>query len=420
MGSLWLLLALAQANELNAVQDNRQLIFLNGSTSDSDASCLDGSPFAFWIWPGNSSEWSVFINGGGWCLNEEECEGRTKNAYGSSRGYNITGPFAPAGGSGDYPVAYTCQGLDPNCTRVYLPYCDGSCFTSMRNSPWPVPGTNSTLHFKGLGNMERTLDVLAERFGLAQARRLVLSGGSAGGLSTYLHLDRVSDRLRKLNPDPAVSLQVVGRPVAGFFIDAAPYTPSPKKTGSPTMMASSYPAGANYSTEIKFGTAMFNSTPALSPACRAAHSGKEWKCWMAPTAFPFVREPIFAVQSRFDEFQLMAILRLPCAKGQSFAPPYKPSNCTAAEHTAIDNFGAELLSQFAPVLSSKRGGAYLVSCIQHDVHTLIANVTEEDAFASWMHGGSLGKSTGYKWVDHCGPDHDGATPCNTGAYCAPM
>ena len=42
--------------------DNRQLVVLDG-----EAKCLDGSPYKFYVWPGNSSDWSVFINGGGWC-----------------------------------------------------------------------------------------------------------------------------------------------------------------------------------------------------------------------------------------------------------------------------------------------------------------------------------------------------------------
>ena len=143
---------------------------------------------------------------------------------------------------------------------------------------------------------------------------------------------------------------------------------------------------------------------------------------MAPTAFPFVQEPLFVVQSRFDEFQLMALLRLPCFKGRSYVPPYKPSTCTASEIAAIDAFGADLLSQAAPVVSSanKRGGTWLVSCIQHNVNALISNVTEEAAFADWMAGGPLGRAIGDKWIDNCGPGRDGATPCNSGAYCAPV
>jgi hypothetical protein len=407
--------------------DNRQLVFLNGTPADRlGASCLDGSPYAFWIWPGNSSEWSLFFNGGGWCLNEHDCATRANTAYGSSLGYNISGAWAPpAGGkvpgvpSGQHQTpAYTCRGLDSNCTRVYFPYCDGSCYSSSRDEPWPVPPSAPTftgsasappappLHFKGRGNLERTIAVLADRFGFADARRVVVQGGSAGGLSTYLHVDGIADRLRDLNPDPSTAtLKVVGRPVAGFFIDPTPFAPPPE---------------GNFSTQIRYGMNMFNGTDALSPACRAAQApGEEWRCWMAATAFPFVKSPIFAVQSRFDEFQLQSFVHLPCILAEPFAPPYvRPSTCTGAEVDAINSFGKDLFGQFSrTVLASASTGAWLVSCIQHNVDALIDNITEVDAFSSWMVGGDLGENLGYKWVDTCG--HGGDTPCNTGTYCAP-
>jgi hypothetical protein len=186
-------------------RDNRQFVKLDGP--GEEAACLDGSPFAFYVWPGNSSEWSIFINGGGWCLTEKLCQARAATALGSSLGYNASGAWDPpslAGPGVGGPPAYTCQGLDPNCTRVFLPYCDGSCFTSYRAAPWPVNSrpsganadANASLTFRGLTNLDRTLDVLEERFGLGSARRVVLQGGSAGGLSTYIHLDRVADRVK--------------------------------------------------------------------------------------------------------------------------------------------------------------------------------------------------------------------------------
>eukprot|EP01052_Picozoa_sp_SAG31_P038691 SAG31_NODE_5217_length_2669_cov_3.231518_2_plen_496_part_00 len=433
--------------ERSRVKDNRQLIWLPQSADDTAAAgCLDGSPYAFYIWPGNSSDWSVFINGGGWCLTEELCEVRAATALGSSRGYNLSGAWGPPprnlnGG----PAAYTCQGLDPNCTRVFLPYCDGSCFTSQRPKPWPVNGTNSSLHFRGLANLERTLDVLEDRFGLASARRLVLQGGSAGGLSTYLHLDRVAARLklaqqrrreRERERDrerERVSIggggsagvgvaaaaaaaaaagvtpvpQVVGRPVAGFFIDERKFDPS-----APT-----------FAENIEYGVAMFNSTPPLSSECKQKYPGREWRCWMAPYASPFVRERIFAVQSRFDEFQLMCLLGLPCfstPKRQSYAPPFVRTNCSTDEKVAITQFGSELLQQMQPFLSANpRNGMWLVSCIQHNVVCDLHNTTEETAFTSWLEGGVLGRDKNYRWVDDCGAHGDGATPCDTGKFCAP-
>ena len=44
-------------------------------------------------------------------------------------------------------------------------------------------------------------------------------------------------------------------------------------------------------------------------------------------------------------------------------------------------------------------------------------IEKEDAFASWLAKGALGKSTGYRWRSSCGSD--GASPCETGSHCAP-
>lgn len=305
---------------------------------------------------------------------------------------------------------------------MFLPYCDGSCFTSDRDAPWPVNGSNSSLHFRGLANLDRTLDVLESRFGLTNAQRLVLQGGSAGGLSTYLHLDRVTARLKlaqerqrekataeKEKERRAVAPpQVVGRPVAGFFIDEKKFTPFLPGTKIPT---------PSYADAVKYGVAMFNSTPPLSAACKAAHPGEEWRCWMATYASPFVKGPIFAVQSRFDEFQLQCLLGLPCFRHQAYEPPFAPSNCTVDEKTAILGFGAELVTQMQPFLKAAKNGLWLVSCIQHDVNALIENVTEVAAFTSWFTKGKLGSDINYRWVDDCG--NLGRTPCNVGTHCAP-
>ena len=77
-------LRVASPNVYNAqVDDNRRFVVLD----DGETACLDGSPYAFWVWPGNTSEWSITIQGGGWCLNETLCETRASiSARGSSRG----------------------------------------------------------------------------------------------------------------------------------------------------------------------------------------------------------------------------------------------------------------------------------------------------------------------------------------------
>ena len=76
---------------------------------------------------------------------------------------------------------------------IYLPYCDGSSFTSYRRGPWPVNST--ALHFRGRSNLDRAMDYLLAHYGLGRARDLILYGGSAGGLATFLNADRVAARL---------------------------------------------------------------------------------------------------------------------------------------------------------------------------------------------------------------------------------
>ena len=186
-----------------------------------------------------------------------------------------------------------------NCTMVFMPYCDGSSFTADRGEPWPVPNTTTPQHllFRGRRNFVRTLDILARDWGLGDAADVVLYGGSAGGLSTYLNLDYVQQRL------PAA--RVVGMPVAGYFLDhaPAPFAASVPPNQPPFQHVpkpySSYPQA------IRYMVGMHNTTGQLDPECRAHFGPAEaWQCAMAPHMQSFVKAPFFAVQSRFDEFQL--------------------------------------------------------------------------------------------------------------------
>jgi hypothetical protein len=218
--------AAAPARELTATADNAvQMIVLHG---DKHAACLDGSPYAFYIKPGSTDSFTIGIHGGecspfillptpsdrrfiwlacllagGWAYREEDALERSKNGLGTSTLWNLTDCFNPP--------AFSCYGLNNNCTQVFMPYCDGSSFTSYRKDPWPVPNSTALLHFRGKMNFERTIDILERDWGLGKAKDVVLAGGSAGGLSTYLHLDRLAERL------PAAV--VVGAPVAGYFLD---------------------------------------------------------------------------------------------------------------------------------------------------------------------------------------------------------
>ena len=53
---------------------------------------------------------------------------------------------------------YNIRGGSPvtDCNCLFLPYADGASFAGYRKAPWPVPGTNKTLMFRGMRNLDAT------------------------------------------------------------------------------------------------------------------------------------------------------------------------------------------------------------------------------------------------------------------------
>ena len=56
----------------------------NGAASPA---CLDGSPYGFYFVPSTtgSTQWTISIEGGGWCYDEELCYKRSQMNLGSSK-----------------------------------------------------------------------------------------------------------------------------------------------------------------------------------------------------------------------------------------------------------------------------------------------------------------------------------------------
>ena len=66
------------------------LVLLHDAAQRSGAVCLDGSPGGYYFQKGTgngSSGWMIHLQGGGWCVNEDDCRDRSKSFLGSSNGY---------------------------------------------------------------------------------------------------------------------------------------------------------------------------------------------------------------------------------------------------------------------------------------------------------------------------------------------
>ncbi|RZC69481.1 hypothetical protein C5167_032613 [Papaver somniferum] len=158
------------------------------------AVCLDGSPPAYHMDKGfgaGINNWLVHIEGGGWCNNATTCLARKNNRLGSSKQMIKQIAFS------DFY----------NWNRIKVRYCDGSSFTGDVEAV--DPATN--LHYRGgrvwLAVIE---DLLAK--GMKNAENAILSGCSAGGLTSILHCDN----FRGLMP---ASAKVKCLADAGYFIN---------------------------------------------------------------------------------------------------------------------------------------------------------------------------------------------------------
>lgn len=209
---------------------------------------------------------------------EEACAERALTALGSSKTWPaLAGKMA-------------CNGKAGGTTTANLFYGDGASFSGYRAAPVPVPGnaTAPPLYFRGIANLDASLEALIANEGLGDAgvKQLVVTGGSAGGLSTFLHLDRIAARMATANP----GVRVVGNPVCGFFLDH----------GNDGYQ----PANTTYTLRMQYVYGMQNASGSLSQACQHALAPDAWKCIMAPHAAPFINTPWFAFQSRFDHWQV--------------------------------------------------------------------------------------------------------------------
>ena len=357
------------------------------SVKSADALNLDGSRYGIAVCLSTVSKasWVFSTDGGGWCYDETSCYERASTTLGSNK---------------TWPGEAAAMGCDPSGTMNYarLFYGDGASRSGNVRDPVSVPGNPSQqMWFRGAASFDSALDLLLE-LGMSEAELIVFTGGSAGGLTVFLHLDHVAERMKTEAP----KARVVGEPVCGFFLDS----------GNDGYQ----PPNVTYTLQLQYVYNMQQASGSLSQACQQAHGADAWKCIMAPYAAPFVTTPWFALQSRFDHWQLSEELFMPCMQSQPYAPPFKPNTCNATDVANIQSYGPRFMSQFRPLINTPntKNGAFLDACIIHGSTTsTIKNVTNSEAFQQWLAGGD-------QWYIMACDGSDEAGPCDTAKVCVPF
>ena len=295
---------------------------------------------------------------------------------------------------------------------LYLPYCDGGGFSGAVEDPVPY-NASLDLYFRGAANLRAALADFKARFGVHAPAEVVVTGGSAGGLSTTLHVDYIGAFLG--------AAFVAGVPQCGWF----PFWDAP--CAGPTMKNSLMcnATGAFFDT-----VALQNATGALSAECRAAQgAGSEWRCFMAAVATPYVKAPLFVWQSKFDHFQLSAFLSVDCSYAQVYNPPWSPAPVCSANNTAdILAFGRYFMEQLQPLVAAPgpHRALYLTSCVLHGMDYNFLTVGDNSAgelgtapivafnlwYAALRNPSAADPGNNWKWVeDFAAPRLDNPLAC---------
>jgi hypothetical protein len=286
------------------------------------AVCLDGSPGGFYFRKGTTNNWIVFHQGGGWCSSDQDCLSRSQTALGSSKSWGPT-----------YTDTYEASALfdtPPFNTwnQAYVMYCDGTSWTS--EVAKPVPVGSSTIYYRGRPLLDALIDQLLT-MGLSQAKEAIYGRCSAGGLTAYLHADYFKSRV------PA-GMRVSALADAMFVLDI------PTFAGQPNSLT----------LNTQWGFQAWNSSRSVPANCQAAvGKGKEWRCMFGAVVAPFVKLPLFIVNSKYDSWQQVAILEVNCSAG----------NCPAPQEQYWIKYGQQLITA-AQALPANIGG-FWTNCVEH-------------------------------------------------------
>ena len=335
-----------------------ELALLTEAAASSGAVFLDGSPAARYISRGDPSRWLIYQQGGGWCSSWQECEARANTSLGSSKGYNATSTavMLEQGYLSNDPRT---NPLFAGFTKVYIPYGDGASQLGDVAAPITVTPGAPPIFFRGARVLRAMIEFLKAE-GLGGATEVVISGCSAGGLSTYAHADTWAAALP--------GARVVAMPDSGFFLNYE---------------AGSVPANETFPARMRwtFDNANVSGGGLLPPACTAAHPGAEWLCMFAENLAPTLRTPTFALQSVHDTYQVAAIL-----------------HAAANDTGAINAFGALLRGKLHQALLDGGGahGGAVDACSHHCGGTAWGGigfaggggggVTQGGAFEAWYSG----------------------------------
>nr|GLL46825.1 pectin acetylesterase 8-like [Ipomoea trifida]GLL46826.1 pectin acetylesterase 8-like [Ipomoea trifida] len=283
------------------------------NAASKGAVCLDGSPPAYHLSEGSGptkDNWMVYLLGGAWCPTISLCLARRNRHLGSSTNWNDTNSIQRFTG-----ILHNNSHHNPdfaNWTKVMVRYCDGSSFTGDVEDVDPTTG----LHFRGRRVFDAIVDDLLFSKGMKDAKEVLFTGGSAGGLAVMIHCDRFASHFPTTTRVKCLS-------DGGFFLH------------------SNNPLQARGLESMFRGTvALHNSTGALPKACvdRMKSSGREeYLCMFPQYIVGDIKTPLLVMATAYDSYQINESL------SNTFYQAIKEVKISPTQYRVLQDFRLQFL-----------------------------------------------------------------------------
>ncbi|XP_051129365.1 pectin acetylesterase 8-like [Andrographis paniculata] len=296
------------------------------------AVCLDGSPPAYHFDRGFGSgikNWLIWFQGGAWCNTVADCLDRSKSYIGSSKFMNKTIEFA-----GILSNKATKNPDFHNWNRIQVNYCDGGSYTGDVEEVDPF----TNLHFRG----SRIFDAVVEEFlglGMVDAHNVLISGSSAGGLTTMLHCDKFKELL-------PWTIHVKCLADAGYFLHVN--------------TISGAPHFESFYAEV---VALHGSAKNLPSSC--TRRMKPSLCFFPENVVQDIRTPLFLINSAYDWYQINFIFIPNVSDPNEIWMKCKLNivKCSREELEVLDGYRDKLIKALGNARPST--GIYINSCFVH-------------------------------------------------------
>jgi len=334
--------------------------------------CMDGTTAGYYYeapLSGVSDIWVIHLPGGGACRDEATCKHIIASTpKGSSKTWKSTrvGKGIIANDPGTNPDFYGAH-------KVHIPYCTQDTYAGTVVNP---TDDQWGLYFSGHLNFEFIVEHIISNISAArQAKRILLTGGSAGGAGTITNCDFLQDKVTSLG----LSAQVSCAPVGGWFFPG--FTEDQEDT---ELTPSTW---ENWSVGVSGGLVAPDSpNPHLTylhPDCAKAHGKVDaWKCASVSVQYPYTKVSMYIVENQYDTNQISAQLGLPLDEyGELHSQEY------------IGYFGRAMRNSTQQVVAKPGDGLFLPSCADHVGnlqigigHTTLQGYNSSQGLGDWFFG----------------------------------